>query len=277
MDELRKWRETALSYVRFKPDREAIDRELREHMEDHAADLERIGFTAEEAQTRVLAAMGDPAETGRALDREHSPVLGWLWVLSKWLLLFAVLSLVVDVFILEASIFKFRDLLPPQWPQEDPVEFVELMGRQQVWEQDPYWQFIACGVSDTQAKTEDYTLAAPQWSLWKSTDGKFVRVYLVLTVDYDYLGPLDDVEFTDGLRFRCPEGEINNSRNWKWLYRGGTPVPHVSIGKGSLSQSLTKECFRLDMTLRTVPEWVEIDYPYGSNDWVLRVEMEGAS
>ena len=271
-DRLREWREAAASHVRFRPDRPAIERELADHMEDCLLDLERLGYPADEAEERVLRAMGDPVETGRALDREHAPLLGWLWVVSRWLVGLAVLILAADVFLLQGSVFKYRDLLPPQWPQETAAEFGELTGKP---DGGVYWSFRSSGVSDAAAETRDYTLAAPQWAVWESVDGKFVRVYLVLTADARSFGSLENVEFTDDLRFRCPEGEIGNAGNRRQT--GGTPVPWASVSHGGLSQGLTRECFRVEMTLHTLPDWVEITYPYGDNDWVLRVELGGVS
>ena len=64
--------------VRFRPDRQAIASELTAHMEDHMAALEAAGVPLAEAKRQAIAAMGDPEELGRALDRLHSPVLGWL-------------------------------------------------------------------------------------------------------------------------------------------------------------------------------------------------------
>ena len=84
---------TVLSRVRYATDRErtAIRRELEGHLEDHAADLVRLGWPESEAEERALAAMGDPAEIGRALNREYP--LGWL-VLSRAVLpVIAVLGL----------------------------------------------------------------------------------------------------------------------------------------------------------------------------------------
>lgn len=53
-----------------------ITQELTGHLQDHAASLEEKGLSPEEAQSQAVAAMGDPAELGRALNRVHSPPLG---------------------------------------------------------------------------------------------------------------------------------------------------------------------------------------------------------
>ena len=71
-------------YVRFHPDHEAIRAELAAHMEDHAAALMERGVPEEEATKQAVAAMGDPEEIGRELDKSHSPLLGWLHICFGW-------------------------------------------------------------------------------------------------------------------------------------------------------------------------------------------------
>ena len=90
------WLAAAARGIRFKPDREAVRQELREHIEDKTADLMRIfpGMTREEAEKRALSGMGDPEEVGRELAKIHKPWLGYLWRASRVLpkILLAVLA-----------------------------------------------------------------------------------------------------------------------------------------------------------------------------------------
>lgn len=64
-----------------------ITQELTDHLRDHAAALEEKGLSPEEAQSQAVAAMGDPAELGRALNRVHSPLWGLTFVLLRLLIL----------------------------------------------------------------------------------------------------------------------------------------------------------------------------------------------
>ena len=68
--------------VRFRPDHEAITAELTEHMEDRKAALlaAHPDLTLWEAERQAVAAMGDPEEIGRELDKSHSPLLGWFHI-----------------------------------------------------------------------------------------------------------------------------------------------------------------------------------------------------
>lgn len=83
MDGFRQWCGQVTDQVRFRPDREAIAKELTAHYEDHVRDLERLDYPTELARQRALDAMGDPEIVGKALDRVHKPWLGWLWLVSR--------------------------------------------------------------------------------------------------------------------------------------------------------------------------------------------------
>ena len=67
-------------HVRFRPDHRAIAAELTAHLEDHAAALMERGVHEDVAAQQAVAAMGDPEEIGRELDKSHSPLLGWLQI-----------------------------------------------------------------------------------------------------------------------------------------------------------------------------------------------------
>lgn len=91
------WLARATRGIRFKPDREAVLTELREHIEDKSLDYQRIfpGMTWEEARQRAVSEMGDPEEIGRELARIHKPWLGYLWTVSKVALGLAAVAAVI--------------------------------------------------------------------------------------------------------------------------------------------------------------------------------------
>ena len=62
-------------------EREAIRAELDGHMEDHMEALRELGYEEEEAEARTLAAMGDPAEVGRELNRQYP----FRWLVAGWI------------------------------------------------------------------------------------------------------------------------------------------------------------------------------------------------
>ena len=54
-------------------ERRAVARELREHLEDHAAALMEAGTDPETAACAAISAMGDPREIGAALAQSYPP------------------------------------------------------------------------------------------------------------------------------------------------------------------------------------------------------------
>lgn len=54
-------------------ERSAIRQELTDHLEDHAADLEKLGFSREDARDRAVLAMGDAEEIGEELNKQYAP------------------------------------------------------------------------------------------------------------------------------------------------------------------------------------------------------------
>ena len=90
-----KWCEKVCGQVRFKPDHGSIRKELYSHMEDCCERLLASGLEQEAAEAAMLERMGDPEEVGRALDRVHKPWLGWLWKISRWLVILCAVGLVL--------------------------------------------------------------------------------------------------------------------------------------------------------------------------------------
>lgn len=81
------WLNTAVSGIRFKLDRETVERELREHFEDKVADLQRFyHLSQEEAEEMALNQMGDAEEIGREMAKIHKPWWGVIWTVTRVLL-----------------------------------------------------------------------------------------------------------------------------------------------------------------------------------------------
>lgn len=101
--------------IRFRPDRPGVYEELLAHLQDSAALLEEEeGMEGAQAAEEAVKRMGDAEEIGILLDKAHSPLLGWLWILSKW---FLGISLVLAFFALW-PIDELRSLFYWPWPEE---------------------------------------------------------------------------------------------------------------------------------------------------------------
>lgn len=64
---------TVSEQIRYIKIRSSVTEELKNHILDQAEDYEQCGALPEEAMARAIRDMGDPVETGAALDRIHRP------------------------------------------------------------------------------------------------------------------------------------------------------------------------------------------------------------
>lgn len=69
--------------IRFIFDRDEIEKELNQHLQDSILDLMEEGLTREEAELQAVAQMGDPMEVGKQLNQQHHPLFGYLLKLSE--------------------------------------------------------------------------------------------------------------------------------------------------------------------------------------------------
>lgn len=76
------WCHQAANHIRFGPDAAKVEKELRNHLEDHRDALMISGVAEDVAIQQAVRAMGDPDEVGQAMSKLYSPLIGWLWVLS---------------------------------------------------------------------------------------------------------------------------------------------------------------------------------------------------
>ena len=96
--------------IHFIFDRKSIEKELNEHLDDSIEDLVADGLTRDEAEKQAVLQMGEPEEIGKLLDKEHHPVLGYIWMTSKVLLIVAI---AVAFFIFVGCLQSWFDLLFP--------------------------------------------------------------------------------------------------------------------------------------------------------------------
>lgn len=120
------WLNTAVSGIRFKPDRETVEQELREHLEDKIEDLQRMyHLDQEEAEEMALGQMGDAEEIGREMAEIHKPWLGWLWQASQAALLLSVILWLLSC-AYHGDPLPLRHGEEPEWPAFSCTEELEL-------------------------------------------------------------------------------------------------------------------------------------------------------
>ena len=85
-----------LEQIRFEKAHKAIGDEIRAHIEDQAEANISEGMDKETAEKKAVEDMGDPVETGIALDKVHRPQLAWEFVVAT--LAVTVFSIILHIF-----------------------------------------------------------------------------------------------------------------------------------------------------------------------------------
>ena len=113
MDKKESFLAEVLCCVRFPFDREKIRMELENHIEDRAGDYEGKGSDREAAVNLAVRDMGNAREIGQALNRQHNPVLGWIWLVTDVLAVLMAACLIVSLVLPSlSSLLSFNRLDP---------------------------------------------------------------------------------------------------------------------------------------------------------------------
>ena len=170
MNSIYEWLDKACRPLRYKPDREAAYKELKDHYEDHRLYLLDQGAYPGVAERKALEAMGDPKETGRMLSAAYQPVITLLWRLSRYVLIIAAIVVVISV-----GRSFFRSSWGNGWGLfKDPN--AEVLGTmEQRWQQDPNITYAEGRCGGT-AVIGDYRFSV-------------IRVLSVSMKDREYAGP----------------------------------------------------------------------------------------
>lgn len=84
---LKNWCETAVSRIRYRPDRKEVEAELMAHMEDKRDALRQNGIPENELEDAVLRSMGSAEEIAPQLAAIHKPFWGYVYTATTCLVL----------------------------------------------------------------------------------------------------------------------------------------------------------------------------------------------
>lgn len=211
-DEMRTWVRSATILIPFKPDREAVSKELLEHIEDKTLDIQRIypDMTEREAMERALGQMGDPYEIGRELAKIHKPWLGYLWRASQVMLAIAAALAVVGVFWQGPdSVVSRLETVSEGWQgfyqDQDEIFGDELPADT---------QRLALYCHDAETQLGNCTIAVSQAALCQK-QGENPALYVELCLEYDYPWEVSETPFYH-FWFEDSLGNQYHNNQWRW-------------------------------------------------------------
>lgn len=136
-----KWLEKVLHRVHYRPDRQAIARELRGHFEDGVEFYREEGLEEEQCREKALLDLGEPEGIGKLLNREHSPLLGYglvvVNVLAALLLVPALLALGSACY---EGISQYQRWMPGYKLEDVPLAWEQDLG-EGVWVDSTYLRY----------------------------------------------------------------------------------------------------------------------------------------
>lgn len=104
-----------LSYIKFSFDKQEIKTELLSHLSDKMDFYMDQGNPIEIAEQLSINDMGNPKEIGVELNKQHNPLLGWIWLITNTIVAFAaIVSGLVFRFVLSQTDF-YEDLFLLTW------------------------------------------------------------------------------------------------------------------------------------------------------------------
>ncbi len=106
--------QTVSEQIRYTKIRPSVTEELKNHILDQAEVYEECGAFPEEALERAVREMGDPVETGVALDRIHRPQMNW-----------GIVTAIAVISLLSIGVFYIADIVAPDaYPWQRQAIFV---------------------------------------------------------------------------------------------------------------------------------------------------------
>ena len=269
------WLDTATGKIRFAPDRAAVRRELRDHLEDRMEAGRAKGLSPYEAESAATAAMGDPVALAEELGRIHSPWWGRLWRLSQWALAIVLLATVFSAVPRLREYLQYQMYNPPfpfsaeegSYTREYYADYTKEIRVPKVWDIDGsvelgHYRFTVSGawVEEWTVSGEDpypvrqlvITLRADTWRFWEPLSNSQFMILDNMAADDGskiyYYGMDPPAEKEEPLSLFC-----------ETFQRGATTWLRVELNQ-------TQE-----IDDWSVPDWVDIPVGYGGD--VLRVDL----
>lgn len=205
-----------IKHVKFPFDRKEIAKELNSHIEELESFYLETNIGHDEAQKLAVDEMGDSMEIGNALNNVHKPILGWLWIASKYLFIaFACFSIFLTCFRTYSS---WQGSMEKTAPTMDARTILQWVG------------FEELGISIVFDKTLNQSLKLGRNTILferilLNNDGTLIILYQDLrkfnpfglnTGDY-HLGQLSIIAAASGPEIKFEKSDINSIDGYKLL------------------------------------------------------------
>lgn len=273
------WVEKAGSYVKFKPDRAAVKKELLAHLEDKAETLFHGDVLLYDAQKQALEAMGDADEVGRQLAAVHKAWLGYLWIWSRRVLIICVIAAVWLAFGFSERVYI-----------SDSAEWWQAHSSHN-GEYEQYWSFLEL-FPDCADESDGYTFTVPsavvrynetyqvrteyEGEIYEDTVEENTSLYLVLRATR--LLPM--TESCTAFRSFYAVDDLGNtymsaSYYWSSWSSRNNGKEKALVGNYGLSSLWSSDYQAWISSIDPDAQWIELRYDRDGRDVRLRIDLTG--
>lgn len=249
------WCRDATAKIKYPPDRRAVERELRQHLDDRYDALIAKGLSPDEATRQTLTAMGSAKEIAPQLAAIHRPHWGYAWMAVKWVTI--VLIIVAFIATQNASggtMFQTS----AEWLNNTAVG-----NYQRIFYDEPMTTF-SC---------DDYTLQIQKVALWTPVSpefGEHKALYLQIRVTQPPLAPNFNawryIGATDsGGTVYLPRNDSSTVGQYSKVSLGGVKYSVFSDTGILVLHNMNGS----DM------EWIDLHYDRDGRDITVRIDLSG--
>ena len=256
--EFSRWCWDAVRKIKFPPDRNKVYAELYDHLMDRYESFLKQGFSADDAESKTLQAMGDAEELSVQLAAIHRPFWGYA---LRFIRVITVIALVITI---GCGIYYLVDQQP--WHTDTLRDWGEPQGMETL---------VYSGVSDAKDRMDGYTFRVTDVAVWRVAldepiNGKNYNDYLYLRLNVtkpvpwamgqEALGAMWAVD-SAGTRYDNVLRESTEPDGIKYMgliQRQGDKIYDLYFS--SVSEEL---------------QWIELHYDRDGRNLVLRVELTG--
>lgn len=246
------WCIGAVDKIKYPPDRKAVQKELRQHLDDRCEDFLAQGMTEEEAIRKTLETMGDYDQIADQLAAIHRPFWGFAYSISKWLLIIIaavmVIHLIVGMINHKKAFISIVDWVPASSAEYKPMRYVQ---------------------PECKGSSDGYTFTVKQAQItelvYTYDDGtRETKTYLFVFVNITTLNPL---------ALPCEGADAFWGTDNRGLHYAQTDIQYRT---SSTKYPFSNNCiFQIPLDSYEDLTWFELHYDREGRDLVLHIDMTG--
>ena len=265
------WCRAAVKKIKYRPDRDAVHKELYEHLEDRYESFRSRGWKHEEAIDKTIEAMGSAEELAVQLAKIHRPFWPYMLIFSRVLLIIAlVITILPFGLFLSENIEQnptFKDFYPAHEFDAYKDTFYQDADRTA-----QRLLYLEPGCTE---RIDDYIITITNAACWKieyntvtaAEEIMFLRMKVV------NLNPWSELANNVG-KFFWAEDSLGNYyySGFEYAFWDESHIEGQCKRSGLFSYTLEMDLVNY---ISQDAEWIDLHYDRDGRDFALRIDLTG--